>query len=79
VACNVSDEAVLLDTEAGLYFGLDPVGARIWAHITAGLSMHEICSQLEEEFEVARGHLESDVAALLSDLAARRLIEAFAV
>ena len=29
----VGDETVILDLESGAYFGLDPVGAQLWALI----------------------------------------------
>ena len=27
---EIEDEAILLDAEGGFYFGLDPVGTRMW-------------------------------------------------
>jgi hypothetical protein len=30
VSCNLAGEAVILNTKSGIYFGLKPVGARIW-------------------------------------------------
>ena len=29
-SCDLGGEAVLLNLESGQYYGLDPVGARIW-------------------------------------------------
>lgn len=78
LACDVADEAVLLDTQAGLYFGLDPVGARIWSLLAAGHSATEICDRLEADFDVSRERLEADVRRFIADLAAQRLIQAAA-
>jgi hypothetical protein len=75
MTCTVADEVVLLDQKAGLYFGLDPVGTRIWSLVTEGRTEAEICDRLETEFDVARDRLDADVAALLLDLSARGLIE----
>lgn len=75
LACDVAEEAVLLDTQAGLYFGLDPVGACIWSLLAAGHSAAEICDRLEADFDVARDRLEADVDGFIADLAARRLIQ----
>jgi hypothetical protein len=75
VTCAVADEIVLLDTQAGQYYGLDPVGARVWTLLTGGAPFDEVCATLHAEFDVARDRLVSDVAALMTDLAARELIQ----
>src|ERR1700730_14483347 len=33
VSCDLAGEAVILNLKNGIYFGLDPVGARIWSLI----------------------------------------------
>ncbi|HKO01421.1 MAG TPA: PqqD family protein, partial [Thermoanaerobaculia bacterium] len=71
---QVGDEMVLLDFERGIYFGLDPIGARIWQLITEEKSVAAIVDALADEYDVARDELERDVAELLDDLAARGLI-----
>ena len=35
----VGEETVILHLESGIYFGLDPVGARAWQLIQAGKSL----------------------------------------
>jgi hypothetical protein len=75
VSCEVADELVLLDTRAGQYFGLDPVGARVWTLVASGAAFGEVCDALYAEFDVARDQLTRDVAALMHDLTARQLIQ----
>ncbi len=75
VACEVANETILLDKEVGRYFGLDPTGSRVWQMISCGLTLAEICDRLEVEYEVARGRLEQDIAALSAELQGRKLIE----
>jgi hypothetical protein len=74
VRCEVADEAVLLDTRAGLYYGLDPVGARVWTLVEGGAAFGEVCDTLLSEFDVARDQLVRDVAALMQELTARQLM-----
>ena len=38
---QVGDETVILDLASGTYFGLDPVGARIWALMGEGKTLAE--------------------------------------
>jgi len=71
---QVGDEIVLLDFERGIYFGLDPIGARIWQLVAEEKSLAEIVDTLVEEYDVTREVLERDVAELLDELAAKDLI-----
>lgn len=79
VTCEIGGETVILDKEGGRYFGLDPVGTRMWHLITAALPLAQICDRLEAEFEVSRERLEHDVEALAGELTERRLIVAAAI
>ncbi len=74
VAREVGGETMLLDLASGTYFGLDPVGGRIWQLLEDGTSASEACEALGAEYEVTREELERDVLALLADLLEHRLI-----
>ena len=75
MARQLGEETVILDLESGTYFGLDPVGARIWQLMKEGKSLAEICDVMLNEYEVSREKLERDASALAQDLAARNLID----
>ena len=75
MARAVGNETVLLDLASGMYFGLDPVGARIWELIGEGKTLAQTCDILIEEYDVARDVLESDALALAQELAAKKLID----
>ena len=65
---EVHGEAVLLDLASERYFGLNQVGARIWALCSQGQTQGAVLEALEAEFEVGREQLEADLARLLSQL-----------
>jgi len=71
---DLGDEAILLDLETETYFGLDPVGTRIWKSITAAPTIREAFTLLLDEFDVAPDDLERDMRALIDDLVARGLL-----
>jgi len=73
---KVGEEMVLLDFERGIYYGLNPVGARIWELFAEGKSTDEIADVLTEEFDVERTDAKKDVEALMDDLAANGLVSA---
>ena len=47
-----SDSAVMMSIEAGKYFGLNAVGARIWELLAEPRRLADVCSLLQEEFDV---------------------------
>jgi hypothetical protein len=74
MARMVGDETVILDLASGTYFGLDPVGARIWDLMGEGRTLAEVCDQMLEEYEVTREELERDMLRLAGELATQGLI-----
>jgi hypothetical protein len=70
----VGDETVILELESGSYFGLDPVGARMWELIGAGTTLGDLCELMITDYEVDRVQLERDVEALIANLTNHRLI-----
>jgi hypothetical protein len=73
---TVGDEVVILDLATGTYFGLDPVGARIWELMGEGKTLAEVCDRMLDEYEVTREELERDVLRLAEDLVEHGLIAA---
>lgn len=72
---DLGGEAVLLNLKTGIYFGLDPVGTRIWHLIQDHRSFQEIRDALTEEYEVTKGQCEDDLRRFVGLLQARELIE----
>lgn len=75
VSCDLAGEAAILDLKNGVYYGLDPVGARIWELIQQPTEVSCVVSQLLDEYEVDREECSQDTLALLSELLKRDLIE----
>lgn len=76
MARQVGDETVLLHLGSGSYFGLDPVGTRIWQLLAEGKSPPEIRDLLVTEFDVTCDELERDIDRLLQELLGQGLIAA---
>ena len=74
MARTVGDETVIPDLASGTYFGLDPVGARIWELMEEGKTLSEVCGQMLEEYEVSRDDLERDVLRLAQELTDQGLV-----
>jgi hypothetical protein len=82
-SCRVSDgvvfreldgEAVLLNLDSGMYFGLDRVGTRVWQLIEEHGRLDAVVERLLEEYDVAPDVLRADVATLVTALVDKGLV-----
>src|SRR5665647_679567 len=72
---DLGDEAAILNLKDGVYYGLDPVGARIWKLIQTQRTVREVLDSLLEEYDVEADRCEEDLIAVLLQLAKNDLIE----
>jgi hypothetical protein len=74
VSRELEGEAVILNLESGVYFGLNEVGTRIWALIQQHGSLRKVLEAALQEYEVAPQVLENDLLQLIEQLQARGLV-----
>lgn len=58
---EIDGEAVLLNIRTGVYFGMDPVGTRIWRILEKKKRLNEILDHMLQEFDVDRRTCEQDL------------------
>ena len=75
MSCDLGGEAAILNLKNGIYYGLDPVGTRIWNLIQQPRTFRELRNILISEYDVDAARLESDMLDLLSRLAGNQLVE----
>jgi len=75
VSRDLAEEAVILNTKSGIYFGLDSVGARVWNLMREPRMFSEICRVIADEYEVDPGSCAADLRELFNNLRAHGLIE----
>lgn len=75
VSVEVEGEAVILSLADGVYYGLDPVGARVWTLLEQPRTVAELRDAVVAEWEVDASTAQRDLLALLSELAGRGLVE----
>ena len=71
---ELDGEAVILQLEAGMYFGLDPVGTRLWQLIEAHGQLRPVLEAALQEFDVPPDVLEQDLIELVSRLSEKELV-----
>ena len=75
VSCDLSGEAAVLSLRSGIYYGLNPVGARIWTLVQKPVIVTEILQTIVAEYEVDASVCEADLMQVLGDLATHGLLE----
>jgi len=79
VSCPLGDEAAILNLKNTVYYGLDPVGARIWTLLQQKRSVSELRDVLVEEYDVEAKRCERDLLDLLEKMRVEGLIQVTSV
>lgn len=72
---DLEGELVLLNLATGVYFGLDPIGTRIWALIDDGRTVDQIVGAITEEYEVDASVCRADLERFLAILRDNDLVD----
>ncbi len=75
VSCSLGDEAAILNLKNTVYYGLNPVGTRVWDLVQQARSVGEIRDALVDEYDVEAEQCERDVLDLLQQMREQGLIE----
>ncbi len=71
---DLEGELVLLNLNTGVYFGLDPVGTRIWHLLQNRLSLQQVLNTLLLEYEVTEAQCRQDLLNLIAQLLGTGLV-----
>jgi hypothetical protein len=74
LSTEVEAEAVLLNAESGRYYGLNEVGARVWALLQGERRLGTVHRRLLDEYEVAPERLWEDLVELVRELHAEGMV-----
>ncbi len=75
LSCDLAGEAAILNVKRGIYYGLDPIGARIWNLMQEPRKVAEIQNTILNEYDVEPETCARDLASLLEKLLSEGLIE----
>ena len=72
---ELAGETVLLHLDTGVYFGLDPVGTRIWQLLQEHRQLQDVLPALVQEFEVEEEQCRADLLQFGLTLCSHGLLE----
>jgi len=74
LSCALADESAILNLKSSVYYGLDPVGTRVWNLLRQAISVAELRDKLMEEYDVEADQCELDLLNLLETMRNEGLI-----
>ena len=75
MSAELAGEQVVLNFDDGMYYSLNPIGARIWQLIQEPHKVSDLLATLVNEYDVEAARCESDLIAILTELRGLRLVE----
>jgi len=75
ISCDLAGESAILNVKSGVYYGLNPIGARIWNLVQEPRAVAEIQNAITDEYDVEPERAAGDLVGLLEKLLAEGLIE----
>lgn len=72
---ELDGEAVILNLGSGIYFGLDPIGTRMWQLIEQHGRLEAVLADLRDEYDAPPDTLARDLLRLAAELMAKGLLE----
>lgn len=72
---QLDGEAVLLDLQAGTYFGLNEVGALVWDLLCGGASIGDVRDRICRDYAVDPTTAATDVEGIIDELLRRELLQ----
>jgi hypothetical protein len=75
VSCDLDGEAAILNIESGIYYGLDPIGAKIWNILQNPCSISDLINSITKEYDVEEERCKTDIFELVNDLIDNGLVK----
>ncbi len=75
VSCDLNGEVAILSLKNGVYYGLNPIGAKIWNMLQKPAKMNTMRDAILEEYEVEPKQCECDLVLILQQLITEGLVE----
>ena len=75
VSCPLGEESAILNLKNTVYYGLNPVGARVWNLLQQARTVGELRDTLLDEYDVDATRCETDLLELLEKMRSEGLIQ----
>ena len=74
IATDMDGDTVMMSIVRGKYFGLDPVGSRVWKLLEQPATLDDMVRVVRAEFDVDEATCKADMASFVGELQSHGLI-----
>ena len=75
LSSTIDDEVVMMSSEKGMYYNLNPIGSRIWELLETPQTIDSLCAQLIDDYDVDEATCKQETEEFIQSLSERGLIE----
>jgi len=75
VSCDLDTEVAILNLKDGVYYGLDPIGAKIWNLIQKPIVIDKLVEKICEEYDVDKEQCKNDIFELVGEFLDNGLVK----
>lgn len=75
VSCDLDGETAILNIESGIYFGLDPIGTKIWNSLKKPCNISNLVEMIMNDYDVDKKRCENDLIELIKNLKESGLVK----
>ena len=73
---EIAEEAVFLEPDEGMYYGLNKPGAAIWQYLKQPIAVSELCRLVAEKYDPGSADIEAMVLEFVRELLVAKMIKA---
>ncbi len=74
ISTDMDDETVMMSIDKGEYYGVNPVGSRVWELLESPRTVSGLCETLLREYDVPQEQCHKDIMSFLNHLSEKGLI-----
>jgi hypothetical protein len=74
ISTTLGDESIVLELQAGTYFGVNDVGTAVWKFLQQPRPVADVIAHVLQRYEVSAEQAEAEVLAFLEELTKRNLV-----
>ena len=74
ISTTLGEESIVLELQAGTYFGVNVVGTAVWKFLEQPRQVEEVIAHVLQRYEVSAEQAEAEVLAFLQELSKKHLV-----
>ncbi|MCD6064901.1 MAG: Coenzyme synthesis protein (PqqD) [Flavipsychrobacter sp.] len=74
LANDIGAETVMMNPEAGRYFGMNKTGSYIWKQLVTSMTFADLCAQLSANFNIPEQQCKDETRPFIAEMAKETIL-----